>query len=100
MPHVPPLWLTFWILASCAGSGYIERPEVEAMLRKLGLLKADAPAEQLDKLMELADVDGDGRVSYEEVRCAYNRPQHTCHLPPAEPPLRTLSTRMRPHGSL
>ena len=48
------------------GSGFIERGELEAMLTRLKLMPADAPREHLDRLLALADTDGDGRVSFDE----------------------------------
>ena len=45
---------------------FIETHELRAMLVKLKLIQSDAPDEQVQTLVRLADSDGDGKVSFGE----------------------------------
>eukprot|EP00543_Licmophora_paradoxa_P006077 CAMPEP_0202442180 /NCGR_PEP_ID=MMETSP1360-20130828/1636_1 /ASSEMBLY_ACC=CAM_ASM_000848 /TAXON_ID=515479 /ORGANISM="Licmophora paradoxa, Strain CCMP2313" /LENGTH=115 /DNA_ID=CAMNT_0049057455 /DNA_START=164 /DNA_END=511 /DNA_ORIENTATION=- len=45
------------------GSGYIDRNEVRVLMKKLAQTLSD---EEIDAIMEEADLDGDGEISFEE----------------------------------
>jgi Ca2+-binding EF-hand superfamily protein len=46
-------------------SGYIDREEVRALMKKLAQTLTD---EEIDAIMEEVDTDGDGEISFEEFR--------------------------------
>lgn len=50
------------------GSGEINRVELKEILRSFSKMGEDIADEEIDNLISEADVDGDGQISYDEVR--------------------------------
>ena len=48
------------------GNGHIDRTELRAMLRKLKLVGGDDESAAVERLFNLADIDGDGRITFGE----------------------------------
>jgi calmodulin len=47
------------------GSGFIDRNEVRMLMKKLAQTLTD---DEIDAIMEIVDVDGDGEISFEEFK--------------------------------
>lgn len=50
------------------GSGEISKTELKEILRSFSKLGEDIADDEIDNLIKQADVDGDGQISYDEVR--------------------------------
>ena len=47
-------------------SGHIEKNELQDLLRSFSKLGEDIPQEEIDFMMRECDVDGDGKISFDE----------------------------------
>ena len=52
------------------GSGEISKTELKEILRSFSKLGEDIADDEIDNLIKQADIDGDGQISYDEVRSA------------------------------